>query len=149
MVAIAADDRPAVRFQVAELPDIKATITEYQGHARTCACCGHITQATIPEDIRRHSIGPGLSALMSYLVGNCGLSKRRVEELVEAVFEVPISLGTVIHLEQELSAALESTHAEALDAVRSACLATISFPGWRRLEVPVGEGVASGFWLWF
>ena len=30
-----------------------------------------------------------LAALMAYLVGACGLSKRRVEEVVETVFEVP------------------------------------------------------------
>jgi transposase len=55
----AAGDPAPVRCQVAELPEIRATITEYQGHARTCACCGHTTQATIPAAVRQHSIGPG------------------------------------------------------------------------------------------
>jgi transposase len=125
-------DPSPVRFQVAELPEIRATITEYQGHARTCACCGHVTRATLAEEIRKHSVGPGLSAFMSYLVGNCGLGKRRVEELVESVFEVPISLGTVIHLEQEMSAALESTHAEALKSARQAPVKHMDETGWKK-----------------
>ena len=129
--ASAADPSP-VRFQVAELPEIRAAITEYQRHARTCPDCGHVTQAGLPEGVGKHSVGPGLSAFLSYLVGNFGLSKRRVEELVESVFEVPISLGTVIHLEQEMSAALESTHAEALEAVRQADVKHMDETGWKK-----------------
>jgi transposase len=128
----ATDDPEPLRFQVAELPEIRATITEYQGHGRTCACCGHLTQARIPEAVRQYSVGPGLSAFMSYLVGNCGLGKRRIEELVESVFEVPISLGTVIHLEQEMSAALESAHAEALEAARQSPVKHMDETGWKK-----------------
>jgi len=125
-------DPPPTRFQVAELPDVKAEITEYQGHTRTCPCCGERTQATIPAHIRAHSIGPGLAAFMSYLVGNCGLSKRRVEELLEAVFEVPIALGTVAKLEQEMSAALQPAHAEALAAVQQAPVKNADETGWKK-----------------
>lgn len=44
-------------------------------------------------------MGPGVAALMAYLVVACGLSKRRVEEIVETVFAVPVALGTVTALE--------------------------------------------------
>lgn len=126
------NDPEPTRFQVAELPELKAKITEYQGHARTCPCCGEVTQAAIPQDIRVHSIDPGLAALMSYLVGNCGLSKRRVEELVESVFEVPVALGTVAKLEQEMSAALEPAHQEALAAVQQAPVKHADETGWKK-----------------
>lgn len=56
------NDPEPTRFQVAELPEIKAKIIEYQGHARTCPCCGEVTRATIPAAVRAHSIGPGLAA---------------------------------------------------------------------------------------
>src|SRR5205814_10591489 len=110
----------------------KAKITEYQGHARTCPSCGEVTRAAIPEALRAHSIGPGLAALMSYLVGNCGLSKRRVEELIESVFEVPVALGTVAKLEQEMSAALEPAHQEALAAVQQAPVKHADETGWKK-----------------
>ena len=125
-------DPDPTRFQVAELPELKAKITEYQGHARTCPCCGGVTRAAIPEEIRAHSIGPGLAALMSYLVGSCGLSKRRVEEVVESVFEVPLALGTVAKLEQEMSAALEPAHQEALTAVQQAPVKHVDETGWKK-----------------
>lgn len=131
-VAAGADDPEPTRFQVAELPELKAKITEYQGHARTCPCCGELTRAAIPADVRAHSIGPGLAALMAYLVGNCGLSKRRVEELVEAVFEVPLALGTVAKLEQEMSTALEPVHEEALKVVQEAPVKHADETGWKK-----------------
>src|SRR5437764_14063277 len=123
---------PPLRFQVAELPELKAKVIEYQGHARTCPCCGEVTRASIPETVRAHSVGPGLAAFMSYLVGNCGLSKRRVEELVESVFEVPLALGTVAKLEQEMSAALEPAHREALASVQAAPIKHADETGWKK-----------------
>lgn len=134
------NDPEPTRFQVAELPEIKATITEYQGHARTCPCCGEVTQSTIPAEIRAHSLGPGLSAFMSYLVGGCGLSKRRVEEVVEVVFEVPVSLGAIAHAEQEMSAALQESHEKALAAIREADVKHADETGWKK--------AGQKRWLW-
>ncbi len=125
-------DPEPTRFQVAELPDLKAKVTEYQGHARTCGACGHITRAALPAALRAHSIGPGLSAFSAYLVGAAGLSKRRVEELVEAVFEVPLALGTIHRLEQEMSAALAPVHQQALEAVQAAPVKHADETGWKK-----------------
>src|SRR5947208_458889 len=68
------------RFQVVELPPIVATVTEYQAHARTCPCCGMLTQATIPAALRAHSVGPRLTATLSYFSGCHGVSKLDIEE---------------------------------------------------------------------
>jgi transposase len=125
-------DPPPTRFQVAELPALKAHVVEYQGHARTCPCCGTVNRAPIPAAHGRHSVGPGLAALMAFLVGSCGLSKRRVEEVVEAVFEVPVAVGTVAKLEQEMSAALEPAHQQALAAVQEAPVKHLDETGWKK-----------------
>src|SRR5262245_16332403 len=126
------EDPEPTRFQVAELPDLKASVTEYQRHSRTCPCCGQVNRAPLPEDFPTHGIAPGLAALMAYLVGACGLSKRRVEEVVETVFEVPVALGTVAKLEQEMSAALEPAHQEALAAVQQAPVKHLDETGWKK-----------------
>src|SRR3984893_12713767 len=44
----AATDPEPTRFQTIELPPVVAEVTEYQGHARTCPCRGHLTQAVLP-----------------------------------------------------------------------------------------------------
>ena len=43
--------------QVAELPELAANITEYQGHARTCPCCGHLNRSEIPRRFAPMSSG--------------------------------------------------------------------------------------------
>lgn len=125
-------DPPPTWHQVAELPPILAEITEYQGHARTCPCCGHRTRAEIPPDIQAHTVGPNLAATLSYLSGRCHDSKRNVQEIAETVFGVPLSLGTVAKLEQEMSVALEEPHAQALAAVRAAEFKNVDETGWAK-----------------
>src|SRR5271155_224885 len=72
-------DPPPLRFQSIELRPILTEVTEHQGHARTCPHCNHVTQASIPADVRAHSIGPRLAATLSYFTGCHGMSKRGVE----------------------------------------------------------------------
>jgi transposase len=133
------DPEPA-RFQTIELPVLVAEVTEYQGQARTCPDCGHVTWAAIPQEIRAHSVEPRLTATLSYLTGCHGLSKRAVEEIAEAVFAAPVSLGTVANLEQEMSAALEAPHQEALMAVRTADVKHADETSWKK--------AAKLCWLW-
>ena len=118
------------RFQVVEIQPTPVEVIEYQAHGRTCGCCGTLTQAVIPAAIRQHSIGPRLTATLSYFSGCHGVSKRGIEEIVEAVFKVPIALGTVSNLEREVAAALEPAHAEALAAVRAAEVKFADETGW-------------------
>ncbi len=125
------DDPEPKRFQTIELPPITVDVTEYQAHARTCPCCGEVTQATIPAKIRAHSVGPRLTATLSYLTGCHGISKRGVEEIAETVFGAPISLGTVANLEQEVSAALAPAHQQALEAVRQADVKFADETSWK------------------
>jgi transposase len=125
------NDPAPKRFQTAELPKVAAEVIEYQAHARTCPCCGEVTQATIPAAIRAHSVGPRLTAALSYLSGAQGISKRGVEEISETLFGVPISLGTVANLEQEVSAALAPAHQEALEAVRTADVKYADETSWK------------------
>jgi transposase len=125
------EDPPPTWHQVAELPPLAAQITEYQGHYRTCPCCGEVTHAAIPETIRAHSVGPRLSAALGYLAGSHGMSKRGLEEAAEALFDAPLALGTVANLEVEMSAALARAHREALDAVAQADVKNVDETGWK------------------
>ena len=118
--------------QYAELPKAAAVVTEYQGHARTCTCCGHVSRALIPAELRRQSVGPRLAATLSYLSGSPHVSKRGIEEICETVFQVPISLGTVGNLEQEMSDALQAAHTEAQQAVQQAPVKHVDETGWKQ-----------------
>ena len=106
--------------QVAELPEMAAHVTEYQGHFRTCPCCGTLNHAPIPGGLKAHSVGPRLAAALAYLTGSHHVSQRGLEEIAEDVFDVPLSVGTVANLQAQMSTALAPAHAEALEAVRAA-----------------------------
>src|SRR5271165_2157868 len=119
------------RFQVVELPPIVAEVTEYQAHGRLCSACRTVTHATIPAAIRAHAVGPRLTATLSYFSGCHGVSKRGVEEIADTVLGAPIALGSVAHGEQEVSAALEPAHREALAAVRAADVKYADETSWK------------------
>jgi transposase len=125
------EDPAPKRFQTVEIPEIPVEVVEYQAHARTCADCGLITHATIPAEVRAHSIGPRLTAFLSYLSGAQGISKRGIEEIAEMAFGVPIALGTIANLEQEVSAAIAPAHQEALEAVRKADVKFADETSWK------------------
>src|SRR5205085_2910584 len=86
-------DAEPTRFQTIELPPVVARVTEYQGHARTCPRCGHITKEAVPQQFILHSVGPRLTATLSYFAGCHGNSKRAIEEIAEVVFAAPVCLG--------------------------------------------------------
>jgi len=134
------DDPAPTRHQVAELPAVAAQITEYQGHYRTCPCCGEVTHAPIPADLRSHTVGPRLTATLSYLAGCHGVSKRGVEEIAAAVFDAPVGLGTVANLEQEVSRALAPAHREARAAIAAAPVKHVDETGWKQ--------AGKKRWLW-
>lgn len=138
--AAGADDPEPKRHQVAELPPMAAVITEHQAHGRTCPCCGEVTWATIPAEIRAHSVGPTLTGFIGVLTGKHGMSKRDTEELLEETLDVSIALGTIANREQELSAALAPAHEEARQAVADAAVKHMDETGWKQ--------AGKKRWLW-
>jgi transposase len=135
-----ADDPEPRWHQVVELPEIPVQVTEYQAHARTCPSCRHVNWAKIPDAIRDHVCGPRLTATLSFMSGVLHVGKRGIEEFAETVFQAPIALGTVSNLEQEMSAALESAHAEAQQAVQEADAKNVDETGWKK--------AGDKRWLW-
>lgn len=136
----AANDPEPRWHQVAELPAAPVEVIEYQAHGRTCRCCGMLTWATIPEEFRAHAFGPRLAAGVAYLSGSPHVSKRGIEELVETLLGLPISLGSVINIEQEMSAALAAAHGEAKQAVQQAPIKHVDETGWKQ--------AGKRCWLW-
>ena len=134
------DDHEVAWHQVAELPTLAAIVTEHQAHARTCLGCGLVNRGVIPAEVRAHAIGPRPAATMSYLSGRFHLSKRSVKEYVEAVFGIPVSLGTVAALERQTGIALIPAHDQARDAVREAPVKNADETGWKQ--------AGARRWLW-
>lgn len=135
-----ANDPEPTWHQYVKLPPMAAIVIEYQGHARTCRHCGKVTWASIPKELCAHAFDPAMTAAISYFVGCLHVSRRGTEGAIETLFDVPIALGTVSNLEQEMSAALASAHAEARHAVREAEVKNVDETGWKQ--------AGQRRWLW-
>lgn len=134
-----ADPEP-VWHQFVELPKVSAVVTEFQGQARTCPGCGHVTREAIPAAIRAHAFGPRLAAVLSYLSASQYVSQRGLEDICEVVFGVPLSQGSVTALQQQMGAALEPAYQEVAAAVRPAPAKNVDETGWKQ--------AGSRRWLW-
>jgi len=99
------------RHQVTELPPIKAHITEYHCHRVVCPECGKTTQAELPRQAHRH-FGPQLTALIAYLTVVCRMPRRVVQEVLEQVLGIPLSLGSIQNSWEEVSEAVADPCAE-------------------------------------
>jgi transposase len=141
-------DPPSIWHQVVELPEVLAVVTEHQAHGRRCGHCGHVTWGAIPPEVLAHGFGPKLTAAIAFLSGRCHGSKRIIEEILETLLGVPISLGSVSNAEAEVAAALEQPYVQAEAAVRQAAVKNADETGWSRagtlcwLWMAVAAGVA-------
>ncbi len=113
---LAGEDPDPARHQVAEVPRVVPEVTEYRRHTLTGAACGAATAAAWPDDMPRGGFGPRTQATVAYLAGRLGISQRDVAELLDVLFHLDLSLGSVAALEQQVSAAVAAPVAEAQTA---------------------------------
>lgn len=128
------------RWQVAELPPIRPTITEYQLHARRCMQCHRRTWAELPAGVSRRCVGPRVQALAALLTGACRLSRRQVQVLLQDLCGLRISLGTLLALEGDTARALAGPYQELAAAVPRASVLGVDETSWREAGVL--------HWLW-
>jgi transposase len=134
-----ADPQPQ-RHQVAELPPVKPVITEYQLHRLVCPACGEATRAELPLGVPRGEFGPRVQAITALCTGAYHLSKRTTQCVMEDLFGLLMSLGTIANLEQATVQTLTAPVAEARAYVQAQPVAYLDETGWR-------EGQQRA-WLW-
>ena len=123
-----------------EIPVILREVIEYQLHQLECPQCGESTVATLPEGVPQRVFGSRLHALVALLTGRYRQSKRMASELLEEVFQIPMSLGAVSRCEARMSEALEAPYEEAHEAAKQAPWANVDETSWRENKHPA--------WLW-
>jgi transposase len=134
------DDLDPERHQVSEMPKPEAVVTEYQRHTLTCLACGAQTSGSWPQGMPSGSFGPRTQAMVGYLGGRFGLSKRDIAEAMAVGFDIDLSLGSVPAQEQEVSEALAAPVAEAQGYIQQQTSANADETGWHE------QGKQA--WLW-
>src|SRR5579859_100626 len=118
------------RQQVWEIPPVQPVITEHRYHTVVCPHCQQSVRAARPAEVPPGAFGPQLTALAGLLHGRYRLSAREIVALLGDVFGIPVALGSVPRLWQDVSAALAQPTAEVQAAVRSSASANVDETGW-------------------
>jgi transposase len=137
---LSGDDASPFRHQVIELPPIKPVITEYQWHQVTCPACGETTRAPWPDGVPSGTYGPHVQATVALCTGAYRLSKRTTRQVMEEVFGVPMSVGTISPLEQATTAAVAAPVEEARTYMHEQAVAHLDETSWRQ--------AGKRAWLW-
>jgi transposase len=134
------DDPQPQRHQVLEIPPLRPEVTEYQLHQLVCPLCGASTRAAWPEGRPTRAYGPRVQASTALCTGAYRLSKRTTQQLLQDLFGVTMSLGTVSQLEAATVDAVAAPVDEARSYVQEQASVSLDETGWRQ-----GDQRA---WLW-
>jgi len=96
------DDPQPQRHQVVEIPPIKPVVTEYHLHQLVCPVCGETTRAAWPDGVPTRAYGPRVQAITALCTGAYRLSKRTTQQLLDDLFGVAMSLGTISRVYPDL-----------------------------------------------
>jgi len=107
--------------QIWDIPKPKIIKTEHQAIIKSCPCCGKISHGKIPEEIKGNvQYGFGLRALVNYLMVYQLLPYERTTELLDTVYGVSPSQGTLHRMLQDGYDQLETAETEIRQAIVNA-----------------------------
>ncbi|OGT65807.1 MAG: hypothetical protein A3J38_08775 [Gammaproteobacteria bacterium RIFCSPHIGHO2_12_FULL_45_9] len=101
---------PPEILQQAELPEIKAIITEFQLQKYRCEECGRKSTAHLPPGIPDSAFGPKLMGLLATLTGVFHLAKREAVQLIKDLYDVDMGIGSVPNVEERVAIALDPVY---------------------------------------
>ncbi|HJT59163.1 MAG TPA: IS66 family transposase [Ktedonobacteraceae bacterium] len=90
--------RIAERRQVIDLPVKRLWVVEHQVEEKQCSCCGSVTRAGFPTEVCAPAqYGRGVQALSTYLVAFQAVPYDRTSQLLQDLFGVQLSAGSIAH----------------------------------------------------
>ncbi len=106
-------------------------VTEYQVHRLGCEVCGETTIGAWPQGVPTGIFGPRTQSIASLCTGAYRLSKRTTQRVLDDLFGLSLSVGTISHLEAATTEALEAPVEEARAYVQEQVSAHLDETGWR------------------
>jgi len=96
--------------QVSDIQPVKVLTVEYRAQEGVCEQCGKVHKASFPEGVvGTTSYGHNIQAIVTYLTTYQLVPLKRATELVEDLFGISISQGTILSSEKEAYVKLEPT----------------------------------------
>lgn len=133
-------DIEPLRHQIAEIPAIVATVTEYRRHRCRCSQCGRVSVASLPAELPQGNFGPNLRALLVVLSGRFRLSRRETTEFCGEALGLAISVGCIDNMCQGVGESLGAPVEEVAKEIQSAPVVHADESGWRQR--------GARYWIW-
>jgi len=126
------DDPSPFRHQVIEIPPMQPVVTEYQWHQLVCPDCGATTRAPWPAGVPSGTYGPRVHATVALCTGSYRLSKRTTQQVMDNLFGVPMSVGTLSQSEKATTTVLAEPVEEARTYVHEQTVAHLDETSWHQ-----------------
>jgi transposase len=118
--------------QVHDLPAIQLEVTEHQCEVKSCPNCGILNRGRFPDEVQQSvQYGVNLQGLMVYLMELQLIPSQRVCQLLEEVFGVEVSEGTLYNVRTRCFEALAASEAEIHTALQAAEVVHFDETGFR------------------
>jgi transposase len=109
------------RRQVFDVPPIRVEVTEHRSEIKCCPACGKRCVGELPAEAKRAvQYGPRLRSYAIYLKDYALLPFHRNAQLMEDLFGVQLSPGTLARMEQECAQRLQPIGEQLCQALRGA-----------------------------
>lgn len=146
--ALSGEDPAPHRVQQVELPEIKPVVVEHRFHQLSCPCCNGVTRGWDETVLNQSVYGERLSAVVGLLSGVGRQSHTQVQGVLDEIFNVELSTGTINRLRSELSEALTQSVEEAGDYVRGQAQLNMDETGFRQGNSDGRNEKKTRGWLW-
>lgn len=139
----------AYRHQVMEVPPVQRIVIEHQFHPITCTCCGQENQAAeMTEIIGLGGYGPRTAAYVGLFSSEYRQSYRQIRGLMQAVFGMEMSLGTINRLRTEVSEAVKDAVTEAQHYIQQQPTVGVDETGFKQRNGDGQNAANTSGWLW-
>jgi transposase len=129
-----------------DLPKVEPEVVRFRTQSGYCPRCGRRVRSRHPQQVSEAtgaagvSLGPRAVALAADLKHRLGIPYRKITELFETAFGLPVSAGGLCQADARLAKKAEPLYCELVEAIRRCASVHADETGWR-------IGVLS-CWLW-
>ena len=95
-----------------DLPKVKPIVTEFRLHQGACRECGSKAKGNLPAGIPSGVLGVHAMSKIASLTGDYRVSRREAQRMLQEEDQIEVSLGTISHVEQEVSKAIKPAWSE-------------------------------------
>jgi transposase len=137
------------RHQVVEIPQIQPIVIEHQFFSMSCNCCGQENQASsMAQIISEGGYGTRVAAYVGLFSSQYRQSYRQIKNIMDAVFGIEMSLGSINRLRSEVSESVSGAVTEAIGYVQKQPTVGVDETGFKQRNGDGQNAAKTSGWLW-